>query len=140
MGTRVLAASTLALASLAAGCGAATDDDSAGDFSGRQALVASTVEDLSAAASDRDCEDEICGQLLATALVDRLSAGGGNCRTTVKDALENTDTSDLTVRSVRIDGTRATARVAADTGDEDRVLTVGLLRERDRWKISRLPG
>jgi hypothetical protein len=31
------------------------------------------------------------------------------------------------------------ARVAADTGDEERVLTVGLVRERDRWKISQLP-
>jgi hypothetical protein len=139
MRTRVLAATTLALASVAAGCGGATDDDSAGDFSGRQALVASTVEDLSAAASDRDGEDEICGQLLAATLVDRLSAGGAGCRTTVGEALENTDSSDLTVRSVRIDGTRATARVAADTGDEERVLTVGLVRERDRWKISQLP-
>jgi hypothetical protein len=139
MGTRVLAATSLALAALAGGCGAASDDDSSADFRGQQALAASTVEDLSSAAADGD-ESEICGQLLATALVDRLSARGSNCRAAVEDALEDTDAADLDVRAVRIAGTAATARVAVDTGDEDRVVSVGLVRERGRWKIARLPA
>jgi hypothetical protein len=32
------------------------------------------------------------------------------------------------------------ARVKAETGDHDRIETVGLARERNRWKIAQLPG
>jgi hypothetical protein len=138
MGTRVLAATSLAAAALAVGCGA-TNEDSSADFRGQQALVASTVEDLEAAASDREGEQEICGQLLAAALVDRLSARGATCRQTVENALENTDTSDLTVRGVQVRGPRATARVTADLGDRDRSYTVALVREGGRWKVAQLP-
>jgi hypothetical protein len=138
MRTRVLAATSLAAAALAAGCGA-TNEDSSADFRGQQALVASTVEDLEAAASERDGEEEICGQLLAAALVDRLSARGATCRQAVENALENTDSSDLTVRGVRVRGANATARVTADLGDDERSYTVVLVRERGRWKVARLP-
>ena len=54
------------------------------------------------------------------------------------DALENTDTTDLSVRSVAVNGTTATARVKAERGDADRVTTVGLVKEGGRWRISRL--
>ena len=140
MGTRVLVALSLALATMAAGCTTSrSNNDSAGDFKGAQAQVASTVEDLESAASKGD-EAEICGRLLAAGLVDRLSSSGRDCSTTVHDALENTDSSDLTVESVRIAGPTAIARVKADTGDRDRVVTIGLTRERGRWKIARLPS
>ena len=140
MGTRVLVAVSLALATMAAGCTTSrSNTDSAGDFKGAQAQVASTVEDLQSAASSGD-EAEICGRLLAARLVDQLSSRGRDCRTAVHDALENSDTADLTVESVRIRGNTAIARVKAETGDHDRVHTVGLVRERNLWKIARLPS
>ena len=141
MGTRVLVALSLALATMAAGCTASrSNDDSAGDFQGAQAQVASTVEDLESAASKGD-EAEICGRLLAAgARRPACRRAAATARTTVHDALENTDSSDLTVESVRIAGATAIARVKADTGDRDRVVTIGLTRERGRWKIARLPS
>jgi hypothetical protein len=140
MRTRVLVALTLALAALTAGCTASgSNDDSSTDFRGDQRQVASAVEDLESAAANGD-EAEICGQLLATRLVDRLSARGRDCRTAVQDALDDADTSDLTVESVRITGDTATARIKEETGDPDRDVTVGLVRERSRWKIARLPN
>jgi hypothetical protein len=140
MGTRVLVALSLAVATMAAGCTTSrSNSDSAGDFQGAQAQVANTVEDLQSSAAKGD-EGELCGRLLAASLVDRLSSRGPDCSTTVHDALENTDSADLTVESVRITGTTATARVKADTGDRDRVVTIGLVRERGRWKIARLPS
>jgi hypothetical protein len=140
MGTRALVAVWLVLAASLAGCTASrSNTDSSSDFKGANALVASTIEDLESAASKGD-EGEICGQLLAARLVDRLSARGKDCGTVVQDALDDTDTSNLTVESVRITGDSAVARVKAETGDRDRIETVGLVRERNRWKIARLPG
>jgi hypothetical protein len=140
MGTRALVAVWLVLAASLAGCTASrSNTDSSSDFTGASALVASTIEDLESAASKGD-EGEICGQLLAARLADRLSARGKDCGTVVQDALDDTDTSNLTVESVRITGDRAVARVKAETGDHDRIETVGLVRERNRWKIARLPG
>ena len=140
MRTRVLVATSLALAALLAGCTASgSNSDSSSDFKGASALVATTIEDLQSAASKGD-ETEICGQLLAARLVGRLSARGKDCRTVVQDALDAADTSNLTVESVRITGDTAVARVKAETGDRDRIETVGLVRERNRWKIARLPA
>src|SRR5215218_10416875 len=140
MRTRVLVATSLALAASASGCTASgSNNDSSADFRGAQAQVAGTVEDLESAASNGD-EAEICGRLLASRLVDRLSTRGRDCRTTVQDALDDADTSDLTVESVRINGDTAVARVKAETGDRDRIETVALARERNRWKIVRLPS
>jgi hypothetical protein len=139
MRTRVLVALSLALAALTVGCTASgSNTDSSSDFQGARAQVASTVEDLESAASKGD-EGEICGQLLATRLVDRLSTGGRDCRATVQDTLDDADSSDLTVESVRVSGDTATARVKAETGDRDRIETVGLVREANRWKIAQLP-
>ena len=139
MGTRVLVATSLALAALMAGCTASgSKNDSSADFQGANAQVATTIEDLESAASNGD-EAEICGRLLAARLVDRLSARGRDCRSVVHDAVEDADTSNLTVQSVRITGDTATARVKEETGDHDRIATVGLVREAGRWKIARLP-
>ena len=140
MGTRAVVALWLVLAASLAGCTASrSNTDSSSDFKGANALVARTIEDLESAASKGD-EGEICGQLLAARLVDRLSARGKDCGTVVQDALDDTDTSNLTVESVRITGDSAVAREKAETGDHDRIETVGLVHERDRWKIARLPG
>ena len=110
MGTRVLVALSLALVAMAPGCTASrSNDDSAGDFEGAQAQVATTVEDLESAAASGD-EAEICGRLLAARLVDQLSSRGRDCATAVHDARENTDSADLTVESVRLAGSTAPAR------------------------------
>ena len=128
-----------AVALLAAGCGATTssDEEDAPVLRGEQQLVAQTIEDLQDAATDGD-EERICRELLAKALAERLGGTGQDCEPTVRDALENTDTSDLTVRAVRVNGTTATARVKAERGDADRETTVGLVKEGARWRISRL--
>jgi hypothetical protein len=136
---RALHAGIAALALLAGGCGASTssEDEDAPVLRGEQQLVAQTIEDLQDAATEGD-EDRLCRELLAKDLAARLGGTGQDCESTVRDALENADTSDLSVRSVRVSGTRATARVKAERGDADRVTTVGLVKEGARWRISRL--
>jgi hypothetical protein len=131
----------LAIAALLAACAPSSGSkNSAGDFRGDQRAVATTVEDLESAASDGD-ENRICRELLAPALVRRLSAQGG-CAAAVDKAIKNADTFALDVQSVRIAGDRATARVKSDTGDRDRFGTIGLTRIRASagWRIETLEG
>jgi hypothetical protein len=133
------AAAVLAIlltAALVTGCAGATSGDSSGKFQGQQRLVANTVEDLQSAGSKGD-QNEVCGQLLARDLVQRLSRGG-SCERTVDAALKDVDTFDLTVESVAVRGTTATARVKTENGDKDKVVTLGFVREARRWKISNL--
>jgi hypothetical protein len=127
-----------AAALVVAGCGGQQGSEDTSDrFRGQQRLVANTVEDLQSAAEDSD-EGKICRDLLARALVQRLARGAGGCQATVAAALEDTDSSELEVRSVRITGERATARVRMETGDRDRVAEVTLARERNGWRIAEI--
>jgi hypothetical protein len=137
MRIRALPAAALTLALLAGGCATSGSKDSSADFRGEQRLVAATVEDLQSAASGGD-EGKICRELLARSTADRLARAGRSCRETVEDALKDADGSELTVRSVRVDGTRATAAVEEDRGDDDRVSTVRLVKEGGRWRLETL--
>jgi len=127
-----------ALVVAAVGCTAsgAGTGDSSGKFRGQQQLVANTVEDLQSAGSKGD-QDEICANLLAGDLVARLGTRGG-CRRGVDGALKDADTFDLTVESVRVTGSTATARVRADAGKRDRTSTYRLVKQDGRWKIASL--
>jgi phage-related protein len=129
-------ASTLLLALVAAGCTqAGSSTDSAANFKGQQHDVATTVEDLQSAASKRD-EAQVCSQLLDKQLADKLDAMPGGCQAKVKAALKDTDTTDLTVEAVAIDGSTATARVKTENGAKDKTTTLQLVNEGGRWKIS----
>jgi copper chaperone CopZ len=124
-----------ALAALAAGCGVTTSGNSANKFNGEAQQAAQTIEDLQSAGQKSD-EAKICNDLLAQALRSKL----GNCETTVKAAIKNTDSFDLTVQSVHVTGASATAKVRAKRGGStpDEIDTVGLVREGGRWRISSL--
>ena len=139
MHRRALPAVIAAVALLAGGCGATTssDDETPPALRGEQQLVAQAIEDLQKAATEGD-EERICRELLAKALAERFGGTGRDCERRVHDALENTDTTDLSVRSVAVTGNTARARVEAERGDADRVTTVGLIKEGARWRISRL--
>jgi hypothetical protein len=128
---------TAALAALAvAGCTTqTTSKDSSGKFTGDQRLVANTIEDFESAASKGD-QDQICRELLAKPLIATYAKRGGTCEQAVDGALKDTDSFGLTVESVRITDTDATARVKADRGKKDIVQTMSLVKEGPSWRIS----
>jgi hypothetical protein len=128
---------TAALAALAiAGCTTqTTSDDSSGKFTGDQRLVANTIEDFESAASKGD-QDQICRELLAKPLIATYAKRGGTCEHAVDGALKDTDSFGLTVESVRITDTDATARVKADRGKKDIIQTMSLVKEGPGWRIS----
>jgi hypothetical protein len=125
-------------AAVAAGCAPTTSSKTdVGTFKGAQRAVAQAVVDFQTAASDGD-EQRICSAVLAKALADRLAARGHGCPAVVHEAIRDADTVDLTVKSVRVNGARATARVKLETGKKDRAATLGLVRERGTWRIATL--
>jgi hypothetical protein len=132
-----LSAAALAVAVLAAGCAPQTSSssNSVSKFRGDQRAAAQVVEDLQAAADDSD-ETKICGQILAKALANRLAAAGHGCAPAVNAAIKDTDSTDMTVESVRVAGNRATARVKFEIGKKDRRGSIALVREGGAWRIS----
>jgi len=124
----------LAAAGLATGCGKA-GSDSANDFTGVKKDVAGTVEDLESAARKSD-QGQICRSLLASSLIDTLRSSGKSCTSAVSDALDDADTFDMTVKSVTVTGTTATAVV--DSKEKSTNDTFRLVKEGGRWKIGSL--
>ena len=127
----------LAAAGLATGCGAAGSNSTTG-FTGVKKDVAQTVEDLESAARSSD-EGKICRDLLATTLIDTLrTADHKSCNSAISDALDDADTFDLTVKTVTVTGTNATAVVDSkrrSTNDTFKLEKVGT-----RWKIASFGG
>ena len=131
--------SALALCLLAmtlAACGAAPRD-SAEEFKGEQAAVASAVEDLESAARDNDA-GETCTKLFSSGLLATIKERGRSCETAVKDAFDDADLVDLTVDKVSITGTKATATVTSGTGSKKQTETLALEKVGAAWRISSL--
>jgi hypothetical protein len=121
---------------LLAGCTAqSSNNDDTAQFKGDQRLVANTVEDFESAASKGD-QDKICRDLLAKALVDQYAQRGASCEKVVDAALKDTDSFDLTVEKVAINGSEATATVKADRGKKDINQTINLVKQGTGWRIS----
>ena len=137
-GRVVILATALAFGAFAAGCGR-SEPDSSGKFKGEEKLVANAIEDLQSAGKKRD-GDRICRELLAANVVRAIrQAGAKSCAARIEDSLDDADVFELTVKSVTVKGTTATATVTSDDGNEkDRVDTMTLAKEGKRWKVAAL--
>ena len=124
------------LATAGVGCGQA-ERDTRDEFSGESRAVASTVEDLQSAGRKGDAR-RICRDLLAAAVVKRMSRAGERCERVVDRQLEDADAFELSVEAVRVNGSRATARVRSTAEGEDRTDSLGLVKESGRWRIAAL--
>ncbi len=130
---RIHVSVTLAAAVLAlGGCGA--QQSAGGDFQGAEGAVAQVVEDLGAAAQERDAE-EICSRILSPALATEVAAGG-QCIDEMRKAVEDVNDFDLQVRDVTVSGT--TARAQVRQGDDGRIATFEFAREGNAWRATSL--
>ena len=125
---------------LLAGCAAqSSKNDDTSKFTGDQRLVANTVEDFQSAASKGD-QDKICRDLLAKTLVQTYAQRAGTCEKAVDATLKDTDSFDLTVEKVTINGTEAIANVKADRGKHDLNQVINLVKQGAGWRISEFQG
>ena len=124
----------LLLAVAIAGCG--QSQSSAGDFKGAEKDVADTIEQLQTSAQNRKPED-ICSEVLARALVDRLKSSGTDCVDEMEKIIGDADDFELDVTKVTITGSTASATVKARRGDRDDAVTnFALAREDKKWRLT----
>ena len=117
-----------------AGCG--QSQSSAGDFKGAEKDVADTIEQLQTSAQNRKPED-ICSEVLARALVDRLKSSGTDCVDEMEKIIGDADDFELDVTKVTITGSTAAATVKARRGDRDDAVTnFALAREDKKWRLT----
>ncbi len=124
----------LLLAVAITGCG--QSQSSAGDFKGAEKDVADTIEQLQTSAQNRKPED-ICSEVLARALVDRLKSSGTDCVDEMEKIIGDADDFELDVTKVTITGSTASATVKARRGDRDDAVTnFALAREDKKWRLT----
>ena len=104
---------------------------------GAERDVAQKVEDLQKAGEDRKPED-ICSEILASALVQQLEAAGVDCADEMEKAIDDADEFDLDVQTVDVSGNTATATVKR--GDDGPTETMEFARENDQWRATSLSG
>jgi uncharacterized protein YceK len=121
-----------------AGCGAQAEQTSSADrFQGDERAVAQKVEDLQEAGESRKPED-ICSEILASALVTQLEAAGVDCADEMEKAIDDADDYDLDVRDVSISG--STATVTVRRGDDGPTETMEFTEENGQWRATSLSG
>jgi hypothetical protein len=104
-----------------------------GRFQGESKDVARTLDDLTDAARRKDGQ-RACAELLSRRIVDALGRAGG-CQKAMEDQFGDADAFTLDVKSIQVDGDRATARVESDFNGVKRVTTLPLVREGNSWRV-----
>jgi len=122
-----------------AACGTATVSTTS--FKGEAHAIAQTISNLQADVTAGD-EQKICKNDLSSSAVTRLggigSSSGHGCEQVIKSQLAEVDNPELTLGSVQITGTKASARVQSIYSGKKRVSTLTLVKESGKWKVSAL--
>jgi hypothetical protein len=121
----------LALASGISACG---ETASTSSYKGESHNVAQTVADFENDATSLD-QKKVCEDDLAAALRTSLSRYGG-CQTVLKSQLRAIDALTMSIESIAVNGTKASARVKSTYSGKSRVTTLLLVREGSKWKVS----
>jgi hypothetical protein len=126
--TAAVAAAALALGLSACG------ETSKNNFKGESHEVAQAISNFQSDASARD-QKKLCENDLASSIKQRLQSSGG-CQAVFKKQLVEVDSPNLTVESVAVKGTSASARVKSMFSGKNRITTVSLVKEGVHWKIA----
>ncbi|HEY7892662.1 MAG TPA: nuclear transport factor 2 family protein [Solirubrobacteraceae bacterium] len=128
-GTAVLA--MISAITLAA-CG---ETVSTGSFKGEQGAVAKRISQFQSDATKGD-QKAICRNDLAAAARTRLGHSESDCQHALNDQLTQVETFALTISSITITGTSATAAVKSTYSGKTRSHTLTLVKEAGGWRIS----
>jgi hypothetical protein len=123
------------LATGVAACGGSTVSTSS--FKGESQAVAQRIADFQSDVTAGG-EKKLCNRDLAGAVQARLRAAGGSCVQALKNQLGAIDDYELTVSSIAVHGTKATASVKSTWSGKQRVSTLALVKEDGAWKIAAL--
>jgi hypothetical protein len=124
----------LCATALAVGVAACGETASTSNFKGESHNVAQTVSNLQSDVTASD-HKKLCENDLAAGLIARLRSAGG-CQAVLKKQLHEIDSLNLTIESISVGGTGASARVKSTYSGKSRITTLKLIKEGSRWKIS----
>ena len=124
----------LLLAVTVAACGETT---STSGFKGEAKAVAQTISDFQSDETTGN-QQKICSNDVAGSLKTRLQAAGSSCQAAFKSQTAEIDTFGLSVQSVQVNGTTATASVKSTWSGKTLLARMQLVKEGTRWKISGL--
>jgi hypothetical protein len=130
---RQLAVGLCALA-LAVGVAACSGTTSTSSFKGESHKVAETVSSLTSDATDLN-QQKVCDNDLAASLTTRLGGSSG-CQANLKKQLHEIDALTLTIKSIAVNGDKASARVQSTYSGKNRTTTLLLVKEGSHWKVS----
>jgi hypothetical protein len=130
---RQLAAGLGALA-LAAGLAACGETASTGSFKGESHNVAQTVSNFQSDATAGN-EKKLCQNDLADNVTSSLQHAGG-CQAILKEQLHEIDALNMTIESIAVTGSGATAHVKSTYSGKNRITTLTLVKQGSLWKIS----
>jgi hypothetical protein len=122
-----------------AGC-TSTNGSSAGDFTGAEKEVATTIDHLQSDIRAGDA-DKVCSRDLSKRLVDTITRKASkSCASALDKPLKDVSDANLDVGkgAIAINGTRATARVISGSGSDKRRDTLTFVREGGGWKLDGL--
>ena len=127
-------ASALALSLGLAACGSTV---STTNFKGESHNVAQAIANLQSDATTGS-QSKICDNDLASSVLAKLKANGSTCQQALKDQLNQIDNFDVTVQSITVNGTTATAKVKSTYLGKSRAGTLQLIKEGKTWKVASL--
>jgi hypothetical protein len=119
---------------LVLGLSACAQTVSTSGLTGEAKAAAETVKGLQSNATSGEAK-KICQEDLASAVVKRLADAPGGCQEVIKKQLAEIDSVELTVESMKVEGTSAIAHVKSIYSGKKRLSTVSLLKEGKKWKI-----
>ena len=122
---------------LAIGLGACGTSVSTGSYKGPSKAVVQRISDFQTDVTASE-EKKLCANDLARAVQTRLQAAGSNCVQALKKQLGAIQNFELTVKSIAVHGTSATARVSSTWSGKQRTSTMQLVKEGGAWKIAAL--
>jgi hypothetical protein len=123
---------------LALGVTACASTASSSSFKGEQHAVAQVIANFQSEATAGEAQ-KICASVLSTALTARLNAARGGCTEALKSQLNEVDSPELTIQSVKLLGsTSATAQLKSTYSGKSKLSTMTLRKEGGKWKISGL--
>lgn len=122
------------LATLFAACGSTV---STGNYKGASKAVAERISDFQSNIVAGE-EKKLCSRDLASAVQARLRAAGSSCVPALKKQLGAIDDYEISIASIAVHGTSASARVKSTWSGKQRTTTMQLVKEGNSWKIAAL--
>jgi hypothetical protein len=122
------------LATLLAACGSTV---STGNYKGASKAVAERISDLQSDIVAGD-EQKLCSRDLASAVQTRLQTAGPSCVQALKKQLGAIDDYEISIASIAVHATSASARVKSTWSGKQRTTTMQLVKEGNSWKIAAL--